>query len=192
MTIGPSETEDSLQEMIETKVVNWDHTVHPQHPAYLPDPNPQEQEGWMEDMIKCIGENESVFQRTIMMELVQRRWLKDTLDYNSESLWGCLQPPTKSRTVSIGLPKPDLMIAFRKDKVVTDDQSKSRALESLKGRISPETSMTNSERAFPFFFIEAKRDSGKGRGNGGAAPVFECGQSSPTQHLDAHGKGRSR
>ena len=163
VTIEPSETEDSLQETIQTQVIDRDHIVGPQHDAYLPDPSPQEQEYWRKDMVKCIEENESVFQRTIMMELFQRHLLKDKLDYTSESVWGCPQPPTESATISnwiTGMPKPDVMIAFQRREVTTSDQSKCRAMKSLKGCISPEASKKN-QRAFPFFFIEAKRDSGK-------------------------------
>ena len=111
----------------------------------------------------CNIENESMYQRTIMMDLAQRRWLKDKLSCVSESLWRGPMPPSKTdtpvSTIQTGVPKPDLLIAFRRDEVVDSDQAKCRALCTWEPYISPERAGTVIPRAFPFFFIEAKKPS---------------------------------
>ena len=173
VTIEPSETGDSLEAMVKMEIMDRTPIRDPQDRAYLPYPSPHERECWNKDMVKCIGENEAVFQRTVMMELFQRHRLQDELDYASESVWNCVQPPTKTAQIAnliTGMPKPDVMIAFRRNKVTTSDQSKYQAIQSLKSYISPEAS-EKTLRAFPFFFIEAKRDSGQ---NADKAVLHQC------------------
>ena len=108
-----------------------------------------------------------------MMKMIQRRSLGNKLDYISESEWASGSPPAKPAPLvrRMGNPKPDMMIAFQRDKVINDDQEQSSAIERLDRRISPEGSAAGSQRAFPFCFIEAKRVSST---NADTAALHQC------------------
>ncbi|KAI0435839.1 hypothetical protein F4803DRAFT_544271 [Xylaria telfairii] len=104
--------------------------------------------------------NEAVFQRTVMMSLIDRTHLKEKFDFNCEGQWS-LQgthplPSTNGPGDIITGPKPDLAIFFRYSALVgADSISKSAAIPiELKSCINPDK---YTQRCFPFVFIEAKK-----------------------------------
>ena len=124
-----------------------------------------QQEVWKLDKVKCGNDNEALFQRTLMMSMIDRHrfffnkatTLQDRCDYSVEKLWDC--PPMPTTAISTGdpllpRPKPDLCVSFRLDEVVPSDllihmPAATGALIVFEG--GP------MERAFPFFTIEAKK-----------------------------------
>ncbi|KAH9905854.1 hypothetical protein F4778DRAFT_681545 [Xylariomycetidae sp. FL2044] len=104
--------------------------------------------------------NEAVFQRTVMMSIIDRSHLKETFDFNCEGQWS-LQgtyplPSTNGPGDMVTGPKPDLAIFFRYDELVgTDPVSRSASIpKELQSCINPDGYL---ERCFPFIFVEAKR-----------------------------------
>jgi hypothetical protein len=104
--------------------------------------------------------NEAVFQRTVMMSIIDRCHLKDVFDFNCEGHWSlqgtCPLPSTNGPGDIITGPKPDLAIFFRFGSLVgMDPVSGSVAIpDALKSCINPDN---HTLRCFPFIFIEAKK-----------------------------------
>ncbi len=70
--------------------------------AFIPESNitcsAEDEQRWATDLAKCEISDEAIFQRTIMMELIDRHQLSDILDYTCESPWTCIStmPQRKS------------------------------------------------------------------------------------------------
>jgi hypothetical protein len=45
------------------------------------------------DLLECENSDEPVFQRTVMIDLIDRHQIADTLDYTCESQWQCERMP---------------------------------------------------------------------------------------------------
>ncbi|KAI1860789.1 uncharacterized protein JN550_011251 [Neoarthrinium moseri] len=113
------------------------------------------------DLEHCRLSNEAVFQRTILMSIIDRWRLADMFDYNCEGHWS-LQgkhfplPSTQGPKDKVTGPKPDLAIFFNFESLIgSDPQSNSAPIPlDLKGCLRPDTSF---HRCFPFVFIEAKK-----------------------------------
>ena len=116
---------------------------------------------WDIDMAKCRCSNEHVFQRTIMMEFIQRHSIENDLDYTCETEWRCPRLPWRmSPDVRAPLPKPrpDLAVAFKTGSIVEDENQV--CLGDLMKYVCPEGEGNDRmDRAFHFFAIEAKRIS---------------------------------
>ena len=157
--LAPSQR-DAYLDTIKSKLLKWDNSLHPGDEAFISDPSSEEEEEWRDDIDKCLQENESVYQRTVMMYLFKRRWLKKNLDWVSENLWNCPKPPSNAEEVSglvTGRPRPDLIVAFQRSRIIDDEDSFTKPLPTLNECISPERKGSDASRAFPFFFIEAKK-----------------------------------
>ncbi|KAI0455591.1 hypothetical protein F5B21DRAFT_503150 [Xylaria acuta] len=102
--------------------------------------------------------NEAVFQRTIMMSIIDRFHLKSAFDFNCEGHWS-LQgshplPSTGGPSDLITGPKPDLAIFFRFDSLVGMELRNQIIPAELESCLNPDN---HEERCFPFIFIEAKK-----------------------------------
>ncbi|GAP84235.1 hypothetical protein SAMD00023353_0700270 [Rosellinia necatrix] len=103
--------------------------------------------------------NEAVFQRTVLMSILNRHQIGDQFDFNCEGQWSLRSnyyalPSTEEN--SIPAPKPDLAIFFRYSSLVgRGTYWKSTPIpDYLKPCMSPDGYI---QRCFPFVFIEAKK-----------------------------------
>lgn len=130
-----------------------------------PDDKTLQQEVWNVDKIKCSNDNEALFQRTLMMSMIDRHRFffnkataaRNRYDYSVEKLWDC--PPMPTHAIALGdpllpRPKPDLSVSFRLDEIVPLNLRKHMP-EAAEDLIVCEGNPR--ERAFPFFTIEAKK-----------------------------------
>lgn len=123
----------------------------------------EDEQRWDTDFTKCQTSDEAIFQRTVMMELIDRHRLSDTLDYICESPWTCISsmPQRKSDFGHLmPKPKPDLAVAFKtKSLLPVFQQSDFRSWRSV---MCPESAKeANRARAFHFLSIEVKGASGE-------------------------------
>ncbi|MCJ1383616.1 hypothetical protein MMC17_006730 [Xylographa soralifera] len=121
-------------------------------------PTEKEEKTWRNDLLKCGTSNEALFQRTIMMETIDRHKLGDHLDYMCESPWACTRMPQKNGDglYRLALPKPDLAVAFKLEAVMPE--AALRFLGDFEGAMCPESLNKEGsyDRAFPFFSMEVK------------------------------------
>ncbi|KAK5625616.1 hypothetical protein RRF57_001332 [Xylaria bambusicola] len=103
--------------------------------------------------------NEAVFQRTVMMSILNRHQISNKFDFNCEGAWSLrsnyyVLPSTEENTIPA--PKPDLAIFFRFNSLVGRGlyQKSTPIPDNLKACMSPDGSI---QRCFPFIFIEAKK-----------------------------------
>ncbi|KAI0400428.1 hypothetical protein F4802DRAFT_486113 [Xylaria palmicola] len=114
------------------------------------------------DLERCrYAANEAVFQRTIMMSILNRHQLSDKFDFNCEGRWLLENShyPLESTENNQNLaPQPDLAIFFRFDSLVGQGPSYASTPipEHLKMCMSPDGSYL---RCFPFIFIETQEGS---------------------------------
>lgn len=117
----------------------------------------EEERKWAVDFAKCKRSNEPVFQRTIMMDIINRHCLADSLDWICESEWTCNRMPRKMKpgAVEVVMPKPDLAVAFKTSSLINDFQMID--LGDFRSHMCPENfKLDKIDRAFHFFSIEAK------------------------------------
>ena len=117
----------------------------------------EEERKWAVDFAKCERSNEPVFQRTIMMDIINRHGLADSLDWICESEWTCNRMPRKMKpgAVEVVMPKPDLAVAFKTSSLINDFQMID--LGDFRSHMCPENfKLDKEDRAFHFFSIEAK------------------------------------
>lgn len=137
---------------------------------------------WTADLINCEEENEAVFQRTIMMTIINRNRLifgdtqksgtveaKDStklrgrLAFSTEVEWTCDPMPTRAASLDTNevpfqaAPKPDECVSFQRDCVINEGlwdtmPSPLRRLVCYEGENRP-----YDKRAFGFFVVEARR-----------------------------------
>ena len=117
---------------------------------------------WQTDMSKCAKSNEALFQRTIMMSILDRHALNKILDYNCEVSWIASRfPCRKCKEGECQLPKPtpDLAVAFT-SKSLLPETGWGPDFERLglpKGHVFYEgLSQNATKRAFHFFSLEVK------------------------------------
>lgn len=135
--------------------------------AMLPNPSAtcsaEDEERWDSDFAKCLVSEEAIFQRTIMMELIDRHQLAHTLDYTCESPWTCASTmPQREGAIAHMMPKPrpDLAVAFKSTSILPVFQQND--LRSWRSIMCPESAKeTDGARAFHFLSIEAKGASGQ-------------------------------
>ncbi|KAI0869399.1 hypothetical protein GGS24DRAFT_478930 [Hypoxylon argillaceum] len=112
------------------------------------------------DLKHCrFSANEAVFQRTVIMSILNRHQISDKFNFNCEAQWSLRSnyyalPSTEENSI-IPDPKPDLAIFFRFESLFGNGAySRSTPIpDSLKACMSPDGSI---HRCFPFIFIEAK------------------------------------
>jgi hypothetical protein len=120
----------------------------------------KEEETWKSDLVKCQSSHEALFQRTIMMDLIDRCNLDSILDYVCEVSWIAKPVPSKDRSVEIVEPVPDLAVAFRTTSLIRNEKYLPE-LGSLRYHMCPEGVVDDScERAFHFFSVEVKGKRG--------------------------------
>lgn len=112
------------------------------------------------DIAHCQHSNEAVFQRTVMISIIDRWQLNDMFDFNCEGHWS-LQgtyplPSTQGPDDKVTGPKPDLAIFFKFEALTGNDVLSFSAPvpPKLKSCIWPDNYL---RRSFPFIFIEAKK-----------------------------------
>jgi hypothetical protein len=116
---------------------------------------------WKADMSKCVMSDEAIFQRTIMIDLISRHQLANTLNWICESQWCCPSMPQKGGDLAsrISKPKPDLAVAFQAEAILPPFQLSD--LGDFRGIMCPELFMEKKrDRAFHFLSIEAKGAKG--------------------------------
>ena len=122
----------------------------------------KEEHNWENDLAKCQISDEAITQRTIMMDLINRHQLADTLDYTCESQWTCpsSMPERDSELASrMPRPKPDLAVAFKAESLLPFYLQMD--LERFRSIMCPESSQeVKRDRAFHFLSIEVKGASG--------------------------------
>ena len=111
---------------------------------------------WKVDLLKCEMELEAVFQRTIMIDVISRHKLSDSLEYAYESLWTCEPMPRRNAgEFKMAAPKPDLAVAFKSKAVMSSFSIP--ALRPFMDYIYPEAYKEGrAGRAFRFFSLEVK------------------------------------
>jgi len=117
----------------------------------------QEEENWGIDVAKCSISDEALFQRTVMMDIMNRHKLDQVLDYTCESQWTSprMPHPPEGWASKMAKPKPDLAVAFKFESVIGREYV--AKLKGWKGYMCPEISKENKDRrAFHFFSLEAK------------------------------------
>ena len=117
---------------------------------------------WQIDMETCIGSNEAMFQRTIMMTILNRQELDDKLTYVCEAPWTSERFPCKDckpKLCKVSQPLPDLVVAFKPTRLMPEGKRAPdfSRLRSQTSHIFPEgEGVRKSKRAFPFFAMEVK------------------------------------
>lgn len=107
------------------------------------------------DLKRCLGRNEAVLQRTIMIHIVNQYWMDDIFDWNTEGQWSL---PKDNRIPSrrddeVALPKPDLAISFTLESFTDAEDDSDPIPMDLERCISPDS----GNRCFPFLFMEVKK-----------------------------------
>lgn len=171
-TAGRLVSEADQQDGLASRNVNWDSTPDPfrgtmsflQAQAFSVN-GTDEKKKWDDDLKKCRADpQEFVFQRTVMMSMVNRHRLiygdNGVLDFAVERAWTCLPMPTKALRESDGKhlpqPKPDIAIAFRTDALM-DNGTLQNLPGPLRNVICYEgKARAHKRRAFHFFIIESK------------------------------------
>lgn len=120
----------------------------------------EEEKNWRIDVQESQMAGEATFQRTIMMEIINRHKLDHRLRYSCESIWTC-QPMPRRKSESfdhMAAPKPDLAVSFRSSAVV--DELRRNHLSYLTQYISPESLKGDKiDHAFHFFSMEVQTSS---------------------------------
>ena len=117
---------------------------------------------WQMDMKVCLGSNEAMFQRTIMMTILNRYELDDKLTYVCEAPWVSKRFPCgdcKPGLCRVSQPQPDLVVAFKPTSILPEGKRAAdfAKLRSHTGHIFPEGEDARKiRRAFPFFAVEVK------------------------------------
>lgn len=108
------------------------------------------------DLAQCLLANEAVLQRTIMTTVIDRWQLPDKFVFNCEGQWSIPEQDllgSMQADEEIPLPKPDLAMFFNRKSLHQLDFA--MIPTDLKNALSPDN--TQSNRAFPFLFIEVKK-----------------------------------
>lgn len=121
-----------------------------------------EERNWKKDLNKSQVSDEAIFQRTIMMDLINRHQLTDTLEYTCESPWKCPSSiPHRDPELAkrMPMPKPDLTVAFHANSLLTYFQRQD--LWKWESIMCPESFKEEKRnRAFHFLSIEVKGAEG--------------------------------
>lgn len=122
-----------------------------------------EEKRWQLDKYNCAHSNEARFQRTMMMDMLNRHALNEKTDFVCEATWDSHRFPCRdcsAEQCKISKPTPDLAVGFQPDSLLMDDEFSIAwtRLKSLEGYIFPEG--TKQDRAFHFFSMEVKGKRG--------------------------------
>ncbi|KAG8159425.1 hypothetical protein KVR01_011086 [Diaporthe batatas] len=164
--------EADQQNGLNKRNVNWNATTDPFRQEILLLQTQTGRQGesddnrkWNDDLEKCrVDPQEFVFQRTLMMSMVDRHRLiygsRGVLDFAVERPWNCSPMPTRAFLETDGkhLPKakPDIAIAFRTTTLM-DTGSFEYLPEPLQNIMCYEGKANAQQlRAFHFFMIESK------------------------------------
>jgi len=116
------------------------------------------------DFLKCQKANEAVFQRTIMINAIDRWRLSDIFDYECEMLWSAKNehalPSSGGGGEKMAKSKPDLAVYFSSKcvrKEMYEDVFLQFLYDDLHACVFPDQVIGH---CFPFLFIEAKAGEG--------------------------------
>ena len=137
---------------------------------------------WSADLSFCRDQQEAIYQRTVLVAMINRHQLiyagmemstelpESDLRFSVEAAWKCPSMPTRRFTkkanknqvgqqIFTTLPKPDLCVSFRRNIIIDSDDWKLLLPETQQLICYEGIANDNSEasRAFGFFFVEAKR-----------------------------------
>ncbi|KAI9159144.1 hypothetical protein HJFPF1_07152 [Paramyrothecium foliicola] len=123
---------------------------------------------WDMDLSKTNNDNESIFQRTILMSLIDRHRLiydsaEPVLDFSVEKIWTCMPMPSRAFIEpcpgqALSQTRPDMAVAFRREAIFPqvcwiDIPAAIRALVCYEGEQGVDA------RVFHFLTIEAKKST---------------------------------
>ncbi|KIW22032.1 uncharacterized protein PV07_12572 [Cladophialophora immunda] len=130
---------------------------------------------WLADLGFCKNQQEAIFQRTVMMAMINRHRLlfagknkiatTSPLMFSVGAAWSCPPMPTRKYyrqnegNPFAKVPRPDLCVSFRRTEIL-DPDFWTTLLPTTQGLICYEgiRDLDNeAARAFGFFFVEAKR-----------------------------------
>ncbi|KAI0099228.1 hypothetical protein GGR51DRAFT_552106 [Nemania sp. FL0031] len=111
------------------------------------------------DLERCENpSNEAIFQRTVMMSIIDRSHLKTTFDFNCEGQWSLegdnALPSAGGPMDVITAPKPNLAIFFRRQ-ALGRDIWRASIPSDLESCMNPDK---YRNRCFPFMFVETKKE----------------------------------
>lgn len=127
-----------------------------------------EKEMWEKDMQKCSQGSEALFQRTIMIAMIDRyrlfyrdsTTLRRRYTFSTEKLWTCPPMPSRCkdrRTPLHTQPKPDLCISFRLQELIPTEWQRSMQGATIDLACFEGTNITKDlQSAFAFLTVEAK------------------------------------
>ncbi len=104
---------------------------------------------------RCLGRNEAILQRTIMIHIINQYRSGNMFNWNCEGQWSL---PRDSRLPSqeddeIALPKPGLAVSFTLKSFTGEEDDSDPIPTDLEGCIFPD----GGSRCFPFLFMEVKK-----------------------------------
>ncbi|KAI0409945.1 hypothetical protein F4802DRAFT_611660 [Xylaria palmicola] len=145
---GREEDSCAAVEDLSNQINEWKATVHLATITNL---------DFQKDLTRCKHSNEAVFQRTMMISIIDRWRLNDMFDFNCEGDWS-LQgtyplPSTLGLEDEVSGPTPDLAIFFNTESLLGSEGFSAPIPPSLKSCIFPDDYV---RRCFPFVFIEAR------------------------------------
>ncbi|KAL9623604.1 MAG: hypothetical protein Q9160_002060 [Pyrenula sp. 1 TL-2023] len=135
---------------------------------------------WFADLNFCKDQQEAIFQRTIMMAMINRHRLifsdknrpmglpKSVLMFSVDAMWNCAPMPTRKYekkadrskgepNIFTTLPKPDLCVSFHTCEIIDSALWKLLLPETQHLICYEGIDENNDSRAFGFLFVEAKR-----------------------------------
>ena len=118
---------------------------------------------WRRDMSKCKLSNEAMFQRTIMMEIIERDELNEKLDFMCEAQWYADRMPRRNDLTKLAQPKPDLAVAFKTISLLPVNCTLPSLMRLGKTRshiFAEGLNRGEVDRAFHFFSMEVKGKRG--------------------------------
>ena len=107
------------------------------------------------DIKRCESQQSDLFQRSIMINIINPHWLDSIFDWNIDGQWS---QPIETRLPSrddytIAMPKPDFAISFTLQSFLTPEDDSDPIPAGLLGSLSPDS----AERCFPFLFFEVRK-----------------------------------
>lgn len=140
---------------------------------------------WRADLVFCRGQQETIFQRTVMMTFINRHQLifsenttptespptessKSPFMFSVEAVWECPPMPTRrypkteaehkaGTKIFTTRPKPDLCVSFYRRRLISDGKWNALPPETRQLVCYEGLGDRNDSRAFGFLFVEAKR-----------------------------------
>ncbi len=96
---------------------------YPDQSGIVPTLNQEREEAnWQVDRDNCARSNEAIFQRTMMMDMLNRHALDERTEFVREATWHSGRFSCSAEQCKISKPTPDLAVAFHSDSLLMDDE----------------------------------------------------------------------